>query len=99
MIQEVPDSVVIAYIGRSNGAGPTLSAMSTIPVITVPASVKDFPEDIWSSFDPEQGAGDDRARAFQRRARRPANPLRHNPRLYAHFLGEIENRTVNTIQI
>jgi phosphoribosylaminoimidazole-succinocarboxamide synthase/phosphoribosylcarboxyaminoimidazole (NCAIR) mutase len=50
MIQEVPDSVVVAYIGRSNGAGPTLSAMSTIPVITVPASVRDFPDDVWSSL-------------------------------------------------
>src|SRR4029078_10570102 len=28
MIQEVPDSVVIAFIGRSNGAGPVLSAQS-----------------------------------------------------------------------
>src|SRR5712671_4102600 len=35
MIQEVPDSVVIAFIGRSNGAGPVLSAQSTVPVITV----------------------------------------------------------------
>ena len=50
MAQEVPDTVVIAYIGRSNGAGPTLSAMSTIPVITVPASVKEFPDDLWSSL-------------------------------------------------
>ena len=50
MIQEVPDTVVIAYIGRSNGAGPVLSAMSTIPVITVPASVKEFPDDVWSSL-------------------------------------------------
>ena len=50
MAQEVPDSVVIAYIGRSNGAGPVLSAMSTTPVITVPASAKDFPEDVWSSL-------------------------------------------------
>ena len=40
MAQDVPDSVVIAYIGRSNGAGPTISAMSTIPVITVPASAR-----------------------------------------------------------
>ena len=50
LIQEVPDSVVIANIGRSNGAGPVLSAMSTIPVITVPASARDFPEDVWSSL-------------------------------------------------
>jgi phosphoribosylaminoimidazole carboxylase / phosphoribosylaminoimidazole-succinocarboxamide synthase len=32
MAQEVPDSVVIAYIGRSNGAGPSLSAMSNAKV-------------------------------------------------------------------
>ena len=50
MVQEVPDTIVIAYIGRSNGAGPTLSAMSTVPVITVPASAKEFPEDVWSSL-------------------------------------------------
>lgn len=45
-----PDSVIIAYIGRSNGAGPTLSANTTAPVITVPADCKDFPDDIWSSL-------------------------------------------------
>ena len=50
MVQEIPDTVVIAYIGRSNGAGPTLSAMSTVPVITVPASIKEFPDDLWSSL-------------------------------------------------
>ena len=50
LVQQVPDSVVIAFIGRSNGAGPTLSACTTIPVITVPASFKDFPEDVWSSL-------------------------------------------------
>lgn len=49
-VQEVPDSVVIAYIGRSNGAGPMLSANCTVPLITVPASIKEFPEDIWSSL-------------------------------------------------
>ena len=50
MAHEIPDSVVIAYIGRSNGAGPTLSAISTVPVITVPATVKEFPSDVWSSL-------------------------------------------------
>ena len=50
LVQEVPDTVVIAFIGRSNGAGPTLSASTTVPVITVPASFKDFPEDVWSSL-------------------------------------------------
>ena len=50
LVQEVPDTVVIALIGRSNGAGPTLSASTTVPVITVPASFKEFPEDVWSSL-------------------------------------------------
>jgi len=50
LVQQVPDTVVIAFIGRSNGAGPTLSASTTVPVITVPASFKDFPQDVWSSL-------------------------------------------------
>jgi phosphoribosylaminoimidazole carboxylase/phosphoribosylaminoimidazole-succinocarboxamide synthase len=49
-IQEIPDSVLIAYIGRSNGAGPSLSANTTIPVITIPAGEDQFHEDIWSSL-------------------------------------------------
>ena len=100
MIQEVPDSVVIAYIGRSNGAGPTLSALSTIPVITVPASAKDFPEDVWSSLRAPSNVP-------VMTVLEPANAVlaalqilsARNPRVYAKIRGEIENRTVNTIQI
>jgi phosphoribosylaminoimidazole carboxylase / phosphoribosylaminoimidazole-succinocarboxamide synthase len=100
MTQEVPDAVVIAYIGRSNGAGPTLSAMSTVPVITVPASVKEFPDDIWSSL---------RAPSTVpvMTVLEPANAVLaalqilsgRNPRIYAHLRSEIESRTVNTIQL
>src|SRR3989344_3021019 len=50
LISEVPDSVLLAYVGMSNGAGPTLAANATVPVITVPASYKKFPEDVWSSL-------------------------------------------------
>ena len=50
LVQTTPDTVLIAYIGRSNGAGPTLSACTTVPVITVPANFKEFPEDVWSSL-------------------------------------------------
>lgn len=50
LVQEVPDSVVIAYVGRSNGAGSILSTQISIPVITVPATWKEFPEDVWSSL-------------------------------------------------
>ena len=100
MIQEIPDSVVIAYIGRSNGAGPTLSAMSTVPVITVPASIKEFPDDLWSSLRAPSAVpvmtvldpGNAVLAALQILSGR-------NPRLYAKLRGEIENRTVNTIQL
>jgi phosphoribosylaminoimidazole carboxylase/phosphoribosylaminoimidazole-succinocarboxamide synthase len=49
-LQDVPDAVIIAYVGRSNGAGPILAANCTVPVITVPAGYKEFPEDVWSSL-------------------------------------------------
>jgi phosphoribosylaminoimidazole carboxylase/phosphoribosylaminoimidazole-succinocarboxamide synthase len=100
MAHEIPDSVVIAYIGRSNGAGPTLSAISTVPVITVPASVKDFPADVWSSLRAPSNVP-------VMTVLEPANAVlaaiqilsARNPRLYAHVRSEIENRTVNTMQI
>lgn len=100
MMQEVPDSVVIAYIGRSNGAGPSLSAMSTVPVITVPASVKEFPDDVWSSLRAPSNVP-------VMTVLEPSNAVlaalqilsARNPRLYAHVREEIENRTINTIQI
>ena len=100
MVQEVPDTVVIANIGRSNGAGPTLSAMSTIPVITVPASAKDFPEDVWSSLRAPSNVP-------VMTVLEPVNAVlaalqilsARNPRIYARVRGEIENRTVNTIAI
>jgi phosphoribosylaminoimidazole carboxylase / phosphoribosylaminoimidazole-succinocarboxamide synthase len=100
LAQAVPDTVVIAYIGRSNGAGPVLSAMSTIPVITVPASVKDFPDDVWSSLRAPSSVP-------VMTVLEPANAVlaalqilsARNPRLYARVRGEIEARTVNTIEI
>ncbi len=100
MVQEIPDTVVIAYIGRSNGAGPTLSAMSTVPVITVPASIKEFPDDLWSSLRAPSAVP-------VMTVLEPANAVLaalqilsgRNPRLYAKLRGEIENRTVNTIAL
>lgn len=50
LTQRNSDMVIIAYVGRSNGLGPVLAANTTIPVITVPASAKDFPHDVWSSL-------------------------------------------------
>ena len=89
-----------AHIGRSNGAGPSLSAMSTIPVITVPASVKEFPDDVWSSLRAPSNVP-------VMTVLEPSNAVlaalqilsARNPRLYAHVGEQIENRTINTIQI
>ena len=100
MVQEVPDTVVIAFIGRSNGAGPVLSALSTTPVITVPASFKDFPEDVWSSLRAPSSTP-------VMTVLEPANAVLaalqilsgRNPRVYAKVRGDIESRTVNTITL
>jgi phosphoribosylaminoimidazole carboxylase/phosphoribosylaminoimidazole-succinocarboxamide synthase len=50
LTQRFPGSVIIALVGMSNGAGPILSTQSASTVINVPASVKDFPDDIYSSL-------------------------------------------------
>jgi len=100
MLQEVPDSVVIAFIGRSNGAGPVLSALSVAPVITVPATAKEFPEDVWSSLRAPSAVP-------VMTVLEPSNAVlaalqilsARNPRIYAHVRGEIENRTVNTMRL
>jgi phosphoribosylaminoimidazole carboxylase/phosphoribosylaminoimidazole-succinocarboxamide synthase len=100
MVQEIPDSVVIAFIGRSNGAGPVLSAISSIPVITVPASAKEFPDDVWSSLRAPSSVP-------VMTVLEPSNAVlaalqilaARNPKLYAHTRGEIESRMVNTIQL
>jgi phosphoribosylaminoimidazole carboxylase / phosphoribosylaminoimidazole-succinocarboxamide synthase len=96
----VPDSVMIAYIGRSNGAGPTLSAMTTIPVITVPASAKEFPEDVWSSLRAP-------SKVPVMTVMEPSNAVlaalqilsARNPRIYAHVRSDIETRMVNVLAI
>ncbi|MPZ38552.1 MAG: hypothetical protein GEU95_10875 [Rhizobiales bacterium] len=100
MAQEVPDTVVIANIGRSNGAGPTLSALSNIPVITVPAGYREFPEDVWSSLRAPSNVP-------AMTVLEPANAVlaalqilsARSPRIYAHVRGEIEARTVNMLQV
>lgn len=100
MAQEVPDTIIIANIGRSNGAGPTLSAISTVPVITVPAAAKEFSNDVWSSLRAP-------SRVPVMTVLEPANAVlaalqilsARNPKVYAHVRAEIESRTVNTILV
>jgi len=100
LLQEVPDTVVIAHIGRSNGAGPTLSALSTVPVITVPAGLKEFPNDVWSSLRAPSSVP-------VMTVLEPANAVlaalqilsARNPRLYARVRSEIEARAINVIEV
>ena len=98
LLQEIPDSVVIVCVGRSNGAGPMLSAQVSIPVITVPMLWQEFPEDVWSSLrtpsevpvatilDPANAV----LSALQILAMR-------NPRLYAALCGIREERLSNFV--
>ncbi|MBI2055438.1 MAG: AIR carboxylase family protein, partial [Candidatus Sungbacteria bacterium] len=100
LVQETPDTVVIAYVGRSNGLGPMLAANTTVPVITVPASVKDFPDDVWSSLrmptdvpvmtvlEPKNAV----LAALQILAMR-------NPRLYAELRLQQEERLTNVVEL
>jgi len=100
LLQDVPDTVVIANIGRSNGAGPTLSALSPVPIITVPASFKDFPEDVWSSLRTPSNVP-------VMTVLEPANAVlaalqilsARNPRLYARVRSDIESRAINVIEV
>jgi phosphoribosylaminoimidazole carboxylase/phosphoribosylaminoimidazole-succinocarboxamide synthase len=100
MLQEVPDTVIVAFIGRSNGAGPVLSALSVAPVITVPASAKDFPEDVWSCLRAPSSVP-------VMTVLEPSNAVlaalqilsARNPKIYAHVRGAIEDRTANVMRI
>ncbi|OGI26239.1 MAG: hypothetical protein A3J76_01505 [Candidatus Moranbacteria bacterium RBG_13_45_13] len=42
--------VVIAKVGMSNGLGPILATHTHWPVISIPASAKLFPDDVWSTL-------------------------------------------------
>jgi phosphoribosylaminoimidazole carboxylase/phosphoribosylaminoimidazole-succinocarboxamide synthase len=100
LVQEVPDCVVIAYIGRSNGAGPTLSAQTTVPVISVPASVKEFPEDAWSSLRMPSNVPTLTVLEPSNAVLAALNILSvRNPAIYARLRGDIEERTENVHKI
>jgi len=49
-LADCADSVIVTYVGRSNGLGHMLAANCSVPVISVPANYKEFPEDVWSSL-------------------------------------------------
>lgn len=99
-LQEVPDSVVIAFIGMSNGAGPTLSAQTTVPMITVPANYKEFPEDAWSSLRTPSNVPVMTVLDPKNAAQAALNILAaRNPRIYAARRADIESRMTNVVAI
>ena len=51
LIGKYPDGgVIIVKVGMSNGLGPMLAARTCWPVINLPATLKSFPNDLWSSI-------------------------------------------------
>ena len=93
LVQERPETVVIAYIGRSNGAGPTLSACTTVPVITIPANFKEFPEDVWSSLRTPSNVPVTTVLEPSNAALAALEILAlRNPRLYMHLREALEER-------
>ena len=95
LVQEKPDTVLIAYIGRSNGAGPTLSACTTVPVLTVPANFKEFPEDVWSSLRTPSNVPVTTVLEPSNAALAALEILAlRNPRLYMHLREALEERLV-----
>ena len=98
LTQEVPDCVVIACIGMSNGAGPTLAAATSVPVITLPAHYETFPDDVWSSLRAP-------SKVPVMTVLNPTNAALaalgilalHNPQLHACLRYEVEERTSNVV--
>ena len=100
LVQKVPNTVVIAFIGRSNGAGPTLSASTTVPVITVPASAKEFPADVWSSLRTPSDVPVTTVLEPSNAALAALEILAlNNPLLYMFLRERLEKRLVNTIPL
>jgi phosphoribosylaminoimidazole carboxylase PurE protein len=100
LIQEVPDTVVIACIGMSNGAGPTLSAATNVPVITIPAGWDKFPDDVWSSLRAPSKVPVMTVLNPANAAQAALNILAlRNPALHAALRADIEERTVNVAEL
>lgn len=50
LMRAYPDGgVIITKAGRSNGLGPLLAPRTIWPILTIPATLAEFPNDIWSS--------------------------------------------------
>ncbi len=99
-LQDVPDSVVVAYVGMSNAAGPILSAVSTTPVITVPANVGVFPDDVWASLRAPRDVPVMTVLSPANAVLAASNILAmRNPFLYMVLRQRLEERLANTVPI
>lgn len=93
LMQACHDCVIIAYVGRSNGAGPTLQAHTTMQVINCSPSVKEFPDDIWSSLRMPSEVPCVTVMDPGNAAHAALNQLaRNNPALYAALQSRVEAR-------
>lgn len=100
LLQEAPNSVLLVHVGLSNGAGPTLSAACSVPVINVPAGVDKRPHDLWSNVQMP-------SLVPCSTVLRPSNAVNHamhilaasNPRVYAKLREQLEPRLQNTVSI
>jgi len=100
LVRKIPDSVGIGYVGMSNGAGPTLSAHTHIPVISVPESFGKFPEDVWSSLRTPSNVPTMTVLSPKNAVRAALGMLSaHNPVLYAGLREGIESRAVNVCSV
>jgi phosphoribosylaminoimidazole carboxylase/phosphoribosylaminoimidazole-succinocarboxamide synthase len=98
--QENPNAVVVALIGRSNGAGPTLSALTHLNVITVPVGWDKFPEDVWSSLRTPSNVPVTTCLTPENAALHAMQILaRSNPFIYARLRAQLEERLKNVIEI
>jgi phosphoribosylaminoimidazole carboxylase/phosphoribosylaminoimidazole-succinocarboxamide synthase len=50
ILTQYPDGgVIVPKVGRSNGLAPILASHTSWLVVTIPATLKEFPPDVWSS--------------------------------------------------
>ena len=100
LVHQYGDCVIIAFVGRSNGLGPGLAPNTHVPVISVPAGLKDFPEDVWSSL---RTPSDNPALTVLD----PGNAMLaalnilagRNPALYAQLRLQLEKRQINVVPL
>jgi phosphoribosylaminoimidazole carboxylase/phosphoribosylaminoimidazole-succinocarboxamide synthase len=95
-IQDVSDTVIITAVGMSNGLAPMLSANCMVPVIAVPTTSGEFPNDIWSSLRTPSNVPLTTVLNQKNAALAALQILAmRNPAIYAYLRYELETRLSN----